>query len=72
MKECVATKVKQYTRKGHIYICTIHLYSRPLGNGDTRDIAGLKCRNLTYDMSPQCRGCAGGGGDKFPPKKEFV
>ena len=27
----------------------------PLGAGD---IAGLKCRNLTSDVSRQCRGCA--------------
>ena len=27
---------------------------RPLGAGDTGDIAGLKCRDLTYDVSPQC------------------
>ena len=31
----------------------------PLGAGDTGDIAGLKCRNLTSDVSRQCRGCAG-------------
>ena len=31
----------------------------PLGAGDTRDIAGLECRNLTSDVSRQCRGCAG-------------
>ena len=30
-----------------------------LGAGDTGDIAGLKCRNLTSDVSRQCRGCAG-------------
>ena len=33
---------------------------RPLGAGDNRDIAGLKCRNLTYDVFPQCCGCAWG------------
>ena len=26
--------------------------------GDTGDIAGLKCRNLTSDVSRQCRECA--------------
>ena len=31
----------------------------PLGAGDIGDIAGLKCRNLTPDVSRQCRGCAG-------------
>ena len=31
----------------------------PLGAGVTGDIAGLKCRNLTSDVSRQCRGCAG-------------
>ena len=25
---------------------------------DIGDIAGLKCRDLTYDMFPQCRVCA--------------
>ena len=30
-----------------------------LGAGDSRDIAGLKCRNLTSDVSRQCRGCVG-------------
>ena len=29
------------------------------GAGDTGDIAELKCRNLTSDVSRQCRGCAG-------------
>ena len=33
---------------------------RTLGAGDTGDIARLKCRDLTYDVSPQCRGCVGG------------
>ena len=33
--------------------------SRPLGAGDTGYIARLKYRDLTYDMSPQNRGCAG-------------
>ena len=31
----------------------------PKGAGDTGDVAGLKCRNLTSDVSRQCRGCAG-------------
>ena len=30
-----------------------------LGAGDTGDIAGLKCRNLTSDVSRQRRGFAG-------------
>ena len=29
---------------------------RPLGTGNTRDIAGLKCRDLTHEVSPQCLG----------------
>ena len=33
--------------------------SGPLGAGDTGDIAGLKCRDLTADESRQCRRCAG-------------
>ena len=36
------------------FVCPV-----PLGAGDAREIAGLKCRDLTYDVSPQCRGCAG-------------
>ena len=28
---------------------------RPLVAGNTRDIAGTKCRDLTYDVSTQCR-----------------
>ena len=32
----------------------------PLGAGDNGDIAGLKCRNLTYDVFPQRCGCARG------------
>ena len=31
----------------------------PLGAGDTGVIAGLKCRNLTSDVSQQCRGMPG-------------
>ena len=30
---------------------------RPLWAADTVDIARLKSRDLTYDVSPQCRGC---------------
>ena len=30
-----------------------------LGAGDSRDIAGPKCRDLTFDESRQCRRCAG-------------
>ena len=33
--------------------------SGPLGAGDTREIAGLKCLDLTADESRQCRRCAG-------------
>ena len=33
--------------------------SGPLGAGNTGDIAGLKCRDLTADESRQCRRCAG-------------
>ena len=36
-------------------ICT----PRPLWARNTGDIARLKCKDLTYDMSPQCSGCAG-------------
>ena len=32
--------------------------SGPLRAGDTGDIAGLKCRDLTADESRQCRRCA--------------
>ena len=31
----------------------------PLGAGDTGDLAGLKCRDLTSEVARQCRGCAG-------------
>ena len=31
----------------------------PLGAGDTRDIVGLKCRDLTSSVSRRCRRCAG-------------
>ena len=31
----------------------------PLRAPDTGDKAGLKCPDLAYDVSPQCRGCAG-------------
>ena len=31
----------------------------PDGAGDTADLLGLKCRNLTNDVSLQCRRCAG-------------
>ena len=69
MKECVATakfmvekkNVKQYTSKRHIimyiYYEPVICMPRLLGTRDTRDIAGLKCRDLTYDVSPQCREC---------------
>ena len=30
-----------------------------LGAGDSGDIAGPKCRDLTFDVSRQCRRCAG-------------
>ena len=32
---------------------------RSLGAGDSGDIAGPKCRDLTFDESRQCRRCAG-------------
>ena len=32
---------------------------RPHRVGDTGDIAGLKCRDLAYDVSTKCRGCVG-------------
>ena len=43
----------------NLNLCTSHLYPRALGAGDIGDIAELKCRNLTSDVSRQCRGCAG-------------
>ena len=53
--------VKQYTSKRHIYflsiLCSSDLYAPPSWDRDTRDIAGLKCPDLTHDVSPQCRGC---------------
>ena len=61
-------------KRTYIYYAQVICIPGPLGNGDARDIAGLEYRNLTYDVSPQCYGCAGGGGGggKFPHKKEFV
>ena len=49
--------VNVYTKFGRMQqsIC-IH---GPLGAGDIGDMAGLKCRNLTSDVSHQCHGCAG-------------
>ena len=43
---------------------SVHFYApvicipRTLGAGNTRNKAELKCRDLTYDVSPQCRGFA--------------
>ena len=34
-------------------------FSGPLGAGDTRVIAGIKCRDLTSDWPRQCGRCAG-------------
>ena len=80
MKVCVATAkfmVEKKLNSSHeksIYIY-IYIYYAPVicmpggfGAGDTRDITGLKCQNLTFDVSLQCRGCAAGGGGNFPPK----
>ena len=43
------------------YICNMHqsFVSPAPGTGDSGNIAGLKCRGLTCDVSRQCRGCAG-------------
>ena len=46
-------------RREHMYNAPVICIPAPLGAGDTGDIAGLKCRNLTSDVSRQCRGCAG-------------
>ena len=46
-----------------VYYAPVICIHGPLGARDTGDIAGLKCRNLTSDVSRQCRGCAG---FKFP------
>ena len=51
-----------YKKEGELYLACnapVICIPRPLGAGDTGDIAGLKCRNLTSDVSRQCRGCAG-------------
>ena len=81
MKECVATakfmiekkKLTVHMKRAYIYNAPVICIPGPLGTGDTRDIAGLKYRNLTYDVFPQCRGCAGGLiGLNRPLMKEFV
>ena len=41
----------------YIYYAPVICMPRHLGTGDTRDIAGPKCRDLTFDLSPQCRRC---------------
>ena len=60
MKECVATakfmieqKLNSIHEKGIYIMHQSFVFPAPLGLG----IAGLKYRNLTYDVSPQCRGC---------------
>ena len=53
---------KKSTHEKGIYIlCTSHLYARPLWTGDTRDIAGLKCWQLTYDVARSAMDVLGGG-----------
>ena len=42
-----------------IYNAPVICVSGPLGAGDTRDKAGLRCRDLPADASRQCRRCAG-------------
>ena len=55
----------QQTTFAHELFCDLEAYAPvicspvPLGAGDTGDIARLKCRNLTSDVSRQCHGCAG-------------
>ena len=53
------------------YTCYAPVIAIPgfLGTGDSRDIAGPKCRDLTFDESRQCRRCA--GFFYFPPKCQF-
>ena len=55
---CVCTDDK-HSLKLVAYAPVICIYG-PLRAGDTGDIAALKCRNLTSDVSRQCRGCPGG------------
>ena len=45
----------------HLYSRSPNLYSRSLWNGDTGDIAGLKCEELTSDESQQYRTCRSAG-----------
>ena len=45
---------------GHIVTCApVICNPGSLGAGDSGDIAGPKCRDLTFDESRQCRRCAG-------------
>ena len=74
MKECVATakfmiekRITVHIKRADIYYAPVICIPGRLGTGGTRDKTGLKYRNLTYDVSAQCSGCAGGGG-KFPHK----
>ena len=55
IRTLVAMATLSFYRHNAPVIC-IH---GPLGAGDIGDIAGLMCRNLTSDVSRQCRGCAG-------------
>ena len=64
----------QYVHVGSSGYCSIHKAKLPkasrtyapvicipgsLGAGDSGDIVGPKCRDLTFDESRQCRRCAG-------------
>ena len=52
------SQAKGYLRE--TYTCNTPVIYRPcpLGFGETGDIAGLECQDLTYDVSPKCRGCS--------------
>ena len=42
-----------------VYYAPVICIPGSLGAGDSGDIAGPKCRDLTFDVSRQCRRCAG-------------
>ena len=52
----VGKRLTSFMGMDNVPVICIH---GPLGAGDTGDMAGLKCHNLTSDVSRQCRGCAG-------------
>ena len=57
--KCISLAVFQNDPFSKPFYAPVICIPGSLGAGDTGDIAGLKCRNLTSDVSRQCRGSAG-------------